>query len=200
MIIGLTGGIASGKSTVSGLLVELGAQLIDADQIAREVVLPGSPALLEIKQTFGDAVIGEDGALQRKKLGSIVFSDNTLRRKLEAILHPRIRSLMIERMNQLHDIHPEKLIVADIPLLYESQLQSLFTEIMLVYVPEHIQLSRLMKRDQLTEAEAAARLNSQMPIEEKRKLADWIIDNSGTLDQTKDQVVEFWRRKGLAMG
>lgn len=199
MIIGLTGGIASGKSTVSGLLAQLGALLIDADQIAREVVLPGSPAWLEIKQTFGDDVIAEDGSLDRKKLGSLVFRDRDLRRKLEAITHPRIRSRMKERMYELNEAHPEKLIVVDIPLLYESQLQSWFEEVLLVYVPESVQLARLMQRDQLTEAEAAARLQAQMPIEEKRQLADWIINNSGTREQTKEQVLEFWRRKGLAM-
>src|SRR5690554_5214847 len=135
MNIGLTGGIASGKSTVSAYLVARGAVLIDADQIAREVVLPGSPALDLIKQVFGSDVITEEGTLNRKKLGELVFADGLLRKQLEGILHPEIRSIIKKRMNELETEDPRRLVVVDVPLLFESGLAFMFEKVLLVYVP-----------------------------------------------------------------
>lgn len=197
MNLGLTGGIACGKSTVSAMLVEYGAILIDADQIAREVVEPGSPLLSQIAERFGADVIAQGGWLDRKKLGQIVFSDSQALNDLEKILHPRIRSIMKERMQFFEHKYPHKLVVVDVPLLYESNLQGMFNEIMVVYVPAKIQMERLMRRDNLSPKEAEKRLQAQMPIEEKKRLADIVIDNSGTLEQTKEQVLAFIRRKRM---
>lgn len=195
MIIGLTGGIASGKSTVSSLFVQLGAALVDADQIAREVVLPGQPALEEVAAVFGQAVLQADGRLNRKKLGEIVFADPAHRKKLESILHPAIRSKIKAQMYAYEQEEPNRLVIVDIPLLYESGLQELFQEVVLVYIPAEEQLNRLTKRDGMSRQEAEARLKAQMPIEEKRALADYIIDNSGTLEQTKEKVQQYWQEK-----
>lgn len=197
MNIGLTGGIASGKSTVSAYLVAMGAVLIDADQIAREVVLPGTPALNKIEQLFGTEVITEEGTLNRKKLGELVFANESSRKLLEGILHPEIRKIMNQRMNQLEADNPRRLVVVDVPLLYESGLASMFDKVMLVYVPREIQLERLMNRDGLSRGQAEARLEAQMPIEQKVQLADFVIDNSGTLEETGAQLQQFWREKGL---
>lgn len=198
MNIGLTGGIACGKSTVANLLVRRGARLIDADQIAREVVLPGSPALGHIVERFGQAVLQEDGSLHRKKLGEIIFADQAARRELEAILHPIIRQSMREQLASFQQADPEKLVVVDIPLLYESKLESMVDDVLVVYVPRDIQLERLMTRDGLTVEQAEGRLAAQIPIEEKRALADFVIDNSGTLEQTEREVEAFWKGMGLS--
>jgi dephospho-CoA kinase len=197
MNIGLTGGIACGKSTVASLLTQRGAFLIDADRIAREVVEPGSMGLDRIVERFGQAVLQVDGSLNRKKLGELVFSDTAARRELESILHPQIRSLMKERMTKAEQDQPTRLVVVDVPLLYESKLQSMFEAIMVVYVPVHVQRERLMSRDGLTLEQAEARIQSQMPIEEKRGLADFVIDNSGTIESTREQLERFWRERGM---
>lgn len=195
MIIGLTGGIASGKSTVSSLLIKRGAALVDADRIAREVVRPGEPALDEIARVFGQAVIAENGTLDRKKLGALVFAAPEERKRLESILHPAIRQRMKEQMAQLEQEDPNRLIVVDIPLLYESGLDTMFEEILLVYVTPELQLERLMHRDGMSAEEALGRLRAQWPIDDKRALASVIIDNSGTVEQTRQQVMDYWDRK-----
>lgn len=197
MIIGLTGGIASGKSTVSAMLAELGAAVVDADQVAREVVLPGEPALREVADAFGQAILNEDGTLNRSKLGEIVFADEAKRKKLEAILHPAIRQVMTDRIERLEKENPKRLVVADIPLLYETGLDARYPEVMVVYVPPSVQLKRLMERDGLSEDKARERLLAQLPIDEKKAKADWVIDNSGTREATRRQVLDFWRRKVL---
>ncbi len=193
MNIGLTGGIATGKSTVAGLLAERGAYIIDLDLIAREVVEPGQPALARVAERFGQAVLREDGTLDRKKLGSIVFADEAQRKALEAILHPAIRAVMKERMEARESNHPEQLVVVDVPLLFESKLESYFEQIMLVYVPREEQLKRLMKRDGLSREDAKRRLAAQMSIEDKKALADIVIDNSSDLAHTAAQI-DRWRR------
>ena len=199
MIIGLTGGIACGKSTVAQMLVDRGARLIDADQIAREVVLPGTPALQEIAARFGPSVLKEDGSLDRKRLGDIVFSDPEAKRDLERILHPRIRRVIRERKEQLVSEDPRRPVIVDVPLLFESGMADGYDEIMVVYVPEEVQLRRLMERDGLTREQALGRIRAQWPIEEKKKLADVVIDNSGTLKETEDQIIEYWTRRGLPL-
>lgn len=198
MNVGLTGGIACGKSTVSGMLEARGAAIVDADRIARDVVLPGQPALQDIREAFGDDVLLADGTLNRKALGAVVFGDEAARRKLEAILHPRIRAEMARQMADWNEREPGRLVVVDIPLLYESGLDKRFDfeEIIVVYVPREVQLERLMKRDGLSSEAAEQRLDAQMPIERKKELADVVIDNSGSLEQTEAQVEAYLRRKG----
>ncbi|MBD0381315.1 dephospho-CoA kinase [Paenibacillus sedimenti] len=198
MNIGLTGGIACGKSTVSAMLVSRGAILVDADQLARDVVEPGSPVLERVAAQFGQAVLHADGSLNRKKLGEIIFADTAARKQLENLLHPPIRSLMREQMETAEREHPQKLVVIDVPLLYESGLTSMFQEVMVVYVPREVQVERLMLRDGITEMAAQERLAAQISIEEKRGLADIVIDNSGTREETSRQVDQFWFRKGLS--
>lgn len=197
MNIGLTGGIACGKSTVASMFVKRGAVLIDADQIAREVVLPGAPALALVAERFGPGVLRADGSLNRKALGDIVFADAAARKELEGLLHPRIRALMRERMEASERRKPDKLVVVDVPLLFESKLEGMFEETLLVYIPRELQLVRLQARDGLSLEQAESRLAAQMPIEDKRRLADAMIDNSGTIAETERQVDEYMIRKGL---
>ncbi|WP_438447969.1 dephospho-CoA kinase [Gorillibacterium sp. sgz5001074] len=198
MNIGLTGGIACGKSTVSSMLVRRGAILIDADRLAREVVEPGAPALAEVVRVFGQAVLMEDGTLNRQELGKLVFGSEEKRKELEGILHPPIRKLMLERMAEYERSAPDKLVVVDVPLLYESELEELFQEVLVVYVPPELQLIRLMERNGLSQEEASKRIQAQMPIEWKKEWADHVIDNSGLPEETEEQVDRFWKRKGLA--
>ncbi|GIP33737.1 dephospho-CoA kinase [Paenibacillus sp. J2TS4] len=197
MNIGLTGGIASGKSTVATVLVERGALLIDADQIAREVVLPGTPLLAQVAAHFGQAVLNPDGSLNRKKLGEIVFADPAARKDLEGLLHPQIRALMKQRMLEAEAADPHRLVVVDVPLLFESGLQAMFEQVMVVYVSRATQLTRLMARDGLTAEQAQRRLDAQMAIEEKKERADIVIDNEGSLSDTERQIDHFLEGKGL---
>ncbi|SFS44815.1 dephospho-CoA kinase [Paenibacillus sp. 453mf] len=198
MNIGLTGGIATGKSSVSRYLVSLGAILIDADQIAREVMLPGHPVLAAVIERFGQAVLNEDGTLHRKKLGEIVFGNSAELKALNDITHPAIRQEMRERMRMFEQEQPDKLVVSDIPLLYESGLSEQFEQVMVVYVPAEVQLKRLMERDGISKEDALSRLNAQMDIEEKKRRADIVIDNSGSMEETKAQILKFWHDKGLS--
>lgn len=198
MNIGLTGGIASGKSSVSELLVSLGAILIDADQIAREVMLPGHPVLAAVAKQFGQGVLLEDGTLNRKKLGELVFNHPEQLQALNDITHPAIRQEMKDRKLKYEEQFPDRLIVSDIPLLYESGLENGYEQIMLVYVPREVQIERLMKRDGMDKSQAIRRLEAQMDIEEKKQRADIIIDNSGDFEETKKQILAFWHHKGLS--
>ncbi|MFD0958351.1 dephospho-CoA kinase [Paenibacillus chungangensis] len=195
MIIGLTGGIASGKSTVARMLTDRGAALVDADEAAREVVLPGEPALEAIASTFGQAILHEDGTLNRQALGAIVFRDKELLKRLEAITHPAVRRAMSERIEQYKKEDPERLIVADVPLLYETNAEDRYEGVMVVYVPASMQIERLMKRNDMPREEAERRVSLQMDIEEKRRRADWVIDNSGSQEQTEAQIISFWTNK-----
>lgn len=198
MIMGLTGGIASGKSTVSALLAAKGARLVDADVIAREVMLPGHPVLEAVVRHFGQDLLQEDGTLNRSKLGEIVFHDKAARRKLNELTHPAIRAEIREQMDSLEREHPGGLVVADIPLLYESGLQEMFERILVVYAPRETQLERLMARNALKREQAEARLDSQMDIEIKRGLADYVVDNSQGPEETRMQVELLWDRLGLS--
>lgn len=198
MIIGLTGGIATGKSTVSAMLVSRGALLVDADIIAREVMLPGHPVLAAVQERFGPEVMNDDGTLNRKALGRIVFGDQAELQALNNITHPAIRQEVKQRMMTFELQQPDKLVVVDIPLLYESKLDNLFQEIMVVYVPRTLQLQRLMERDGLAALEAEQRLASQMDIEEKKRKADIVIDNSKDLQYTEQQLEQWLRHKRLS--
>jgi len=191
-LIGLTGGIASGKSTVDRMLAARGAAVVDADLLAREVVEPGQPALAEIAAEFGAGVLLPGGGLDRAALGAVVFADAERRERLNAITHPRVRALMGERVAAaLAGGAP--LVVVDVPLLFEGGLQAQFEGVLLVWVPAELQLHRLVERDGMAEAEARARLAAQMPIDEKRALATWVIDNSGSVEDTERQVAAWWR-------
>lgn len=192
MIIGLTGGIATGKSTVTAILRELGAYVVDADVWARRVVEPGQPALREIAEAFGDGVLLPDGTLNRKALAAIVFQDERARQTLNQITHPRVREGMREETKRYQAVHPGEPVVWDVPLLFEGDTSRLVDRTVVVYADEGTQLVRLMARDGLSEAEARARIAAQMPIEEKRRLADYVIDNTGTVEQTREQVTRLW--------
>lgn len=187
VIFGLTGGIASGKSTVSNMFRELGASVIDADQLARRVVKKGSRALEEIQAAFGEDVITPAGDLNRPRLAEIIFSDANARRELEAITHPRIAAAMNNDAREAKaDGH--EWVIYDAALIVENGLQDSFKGLIVVTASPETQLERIVDRDELSEDEARARLESQMPLEQKIAFADWIIDNNGSLDATRQQV------------
>ncbi len=198
MNIGLTGGIACGKSTVSRLLASRGAIVIDADILAREVVEPGAPALAEVVRVFGPDMLNGDGTLNRKQLGKVVFENDAKRKRLEELLHPAIIQLLQERMAEAERLQPDKLVVADVPLLYEAQMEDMFQEVLVVAADREIQLERLGQRDGLNGEEAEQRIDAQMPLEWKKEWADVVIDNSGTPEETERQVEQYLRKKGLA--
>jgi dephospho-CoA kinase len=164
-------------------------------------VQPGSPVLAQVAQRFREQydcdVLQADGALDRKRLGALVFADPGAKKTLEALIHPPIRATILERMQTLQNAHPERLIVVDIPLLFESNYTYMFDEVMLVYVPRAEQLRRLIARDDLNPEQAEQRLAAQMPIDDKRALATVVIDNSGDTTATERQIEQFWRSKGL---
>lgn len=187
MIIGLTGGIATGKSTVSALFREHDIPVVDADLIARDVVEPGKPAYNQIVQTFGREILHRDGQIDRKKLGDIVFSDEAKRHALNSIVHPQIRKEMVQQAKAAQEAG-HKLVVMDIPLLFESKLQHMVDRIVLVYVPAEVQLARLIERDEVQEQHALKRIRAQLPIYTKKEEATYLIDNSGTREHTKEQV------------
>jgi dephospho-CoA kinase len=189
LVIGLTGGIASGKSTVSAMFAEMGVTVIDADIEARLAVEKGEEAYENIVHTFGNEIVDDNGMIDRQKLGSIIFNDKEKRNLLNSIVHPAVRERMALK-RQLAEDAGEKLIVMDIPLLFESKLTSLVEKVILVYVGEETQISRLMKRNGYNEEEALSRIHSQMPLKDKVKLADAVIDNSGPVEQTKKQLLE----------
>lgn len=197
MIIGLTGGIASGKSTVSALFVRKGAALVDADVIAREVMLPGHPVLAAAVEAFGDRILLPDGSLDRAGLGEIVFRDPEALQTLNNLTHPAIRREIKDRMYALEQENPQRLVIVDIPLLYESELDSMFDQIIVVYVPRRVQLARLMERSGMKLEQAEDRLRSQMDIELKRRKANYVIDNSGDPESAELQVARLWDRLGL---
>ena len=188
LVIGLTGGIASGKSTVSGMFADMGIRVIDADIEARIAVGIGEKAYNDIISHFGTAILKENGEINRQKLGSIIFNNEEKRMLLNSIVHPAVRERMAQK-RQLAQSANEKAIVMDIPLLFESKLTSLVEMVILVYVNEDTQLQRLMKRNGFSEAEARSRIKSQMPLQDKVNLADAVIDNGGSLEQTKEQLV-----------
>ncbi|HLR74527.1 MAG TPA: dephospho-CoA kinase [Virgibacillus sp.] len=190
LIIGLTGGIASGKSTVSSMFNDFNIPVIDADQIARDVVRPGEEAYEKIIAQFGSNIVRPDRTLDRKKLGSIVFADNKRRQQLNNIVHPAIRQKMLQQRDE-YVRDGKSSVVLDIPLLFESKLMHYVDKIIVVYVDENIQLKRLIDRDKLTDQEAKQRINSQLPLKEKVEQADATIDNNGTIKQTAAQLKEI---------
>jgi dephospho-CoA kinase len=190
--VGLTGGIASGKSTVAQMLVELGAHLVDSDQLARQAVEPGSPGLEEIVAAFGPGVLGPDGDLDRRGLRELVFADPVARARLNAIVHPRVRELMDRELDHWRAADPGGVVLVDVPLLFESGWAGRFAAVVLVYVPRAVQIQRLMRRDGVSRPEAEAALAAQMDIEQKRGLAHFVVDNSGPITDTHSQVRAVW--------
>jgi dephospho-CoA kinase len=194
IVAGLTGGIATGKSTVAAVFEAAGARLIDADRIARDVVRKGTSAYRDIVAHFGMDVVCGDGEIDRRQLADIVFNDPAAQRALEDIVHPQVKREVDRRVDLIRRQAPEALVLLDIPLLFEAGMQEGLDAVIVVYAPERLQLERLMARDGLTESEALARIRAQMPIESKKALATRVIDNSGSREQTREQALEVYRQ------
>jgi dephospho-CoA kinase len=191
-VYGLTGGIGTGKSTIAKMLAAKGAVIVDADAIAREVVAPGSEGLQAIVAQFGPGVLDAEGRLDRVRLGNIVFADGELRRKLEAITHPRILMLMGLRIAAAAE-EGRQVVILDVPLLYETgAMEKSVEKVILAYAPAALQLQRVGGRDGLEAEQIKARMGAQIDIEAKKKRADFVIDNSGALDETRRQVDALW--------
>lgn len=196
-VIGLTGGIGTGKSTVARMFGELGAIVIDSDQIVHELQAPGTPLLAEIAEAFGPGVLRDDGSLDRAALGARVFADPEARARLNALVHPAVGRESLRRLEAAR-ASGAALVVVDIPLLFETRLHGTASRanlgselVVVVYAPRELQIERQLARNGYDRAEAERRLDAQLPIEEKRKLADHVIDNSGSLEATRDQVREL---------
>ncbi|MEB3196306.1 MAG: dephospho-CoA kinase [Candidatus Sericytochromatia bacterium] len=196
-IIGLTGGIASGKTAVSDILASLGAAIIDTDMLAREVVQPGQPGLAEVVASFGPEVLQADGQLNRGALAQRVFADEEARQRLNGILHPRIRALTAERLTAARAAGHHAAAVLVVPLLFENGLETTVEESWVVDVPEALQRDRLAHRDGLTAGEVDARLASQMSRAERLARADRVILNTGDRAQLREEVLSTWRAAGL---
>jgi len=194
LLFGVTGGIATGKTVVARMFEEFGAKIIDFDLLSRMVAEPGKPAWKEIVAFFGEQVLKEDQTLDRKKLSEIVFSDMKKRKELEGLTHPRIYEEFFRRVKGYAAKNPQVIIQAIVPLLFEVGLQFLFHKTLLVYAPREIQIERLIKRDRITPEWAENMIKAQMSIEEKRGYADFVVDNSGSLEETKKQVEEVWQK------
>ncbi len=222
-VIGLTGGIASGKTTVSRILKELGAEVIDADQVARKVTEPNRPAWNELVRAFGKGILNPDCTINRRRLGSLVFGNPKHLATLNSITHPRIIADIKDRLELLAAEsegrvkegtetelagNKEKVVVLDAPLLIEAGMTSLVDEVWVVVVGRETQISRLMARENFSYEEAVQRLRAQMPLSEKVKRADRVIDNEGLLEETRRKVQALWKeiqqqakmRKGKAEG
>lgn len=189
MVLGITGGIATGKSTVVSVFKRLGFPVVDADVIAREIVEIGMPALGEVVSLFGSEILNSDGSLDRKKLGKIIFSDEEKRKKLNSTLSPFLKERILAEITDKKSKAP--LVIVDIPLLYEGGYEKFVDKVAVVYIPKTMQLTRLMKRDNLTEKEAQQRITSQLPIEKKRQKADILFDNQNSIEET-EKLVEKW--------
>jgi len=194
IIAGLTGGIATGKSTVSSFLGEAGAVIIDADAIARDVVIKDLPAWHEIVKTFGKDVLLPDGEIDRARLGGIIFGDSSKKEILNGIVHPRVIRKVAEQIDKIQNEIPGSIIILDVPLLIEAGMNTGLEEVILVYTPEDIQIKRLVERDKISDEEALLKIRSQMPIEKKKEFATIIIDNSGTIEETKRRALEVLNR------
>jgi len=187
-VFALTGGIGSGKSTVARFLAEAGLAVVDADVLARKVVEPGSPGLAAIRASFGEAMVEEGGQLDRRRLGSLVFSSPEARERLEAILHPLLKSAAEAEFDRLgHAGH--SLVCYEIPLLFETEQERLYRPVVVVHVPAEAQLARILARGGIDEGEAERRIDAQLPLDHKAEQADHVIDNTGSLDETRAQTL-----------
>ncbi len=193
MIVGLTGGIASGKDTVAAFLKELGARIIDADEISREIVKPGLPAWEELVEEFGSEILSSDNTIDRSKLGSIVFNEPAHLQRLNGITHPKIVAEEKKRIQQIQNSNPQAMIVVNAALLIESGNYKNMDKVIVVYANEKVQIERAAKRDQLSLSDIQKRINAQIPLNEKSKYADFLIDNNGTFKNTKEQVEKVFK-------
>jgi dephospho-CoA kinase len=193
LIVGLTGGVASGKTTVSRVLEEEGAYIIDADQMARELVRPHTPAWRKLVRAFGKDILREDGSLHRKKLADKVFTNLRQRKLLNQILHPRIRKEMERRAKEIGQKDPEAVVVIDAPLLVELGDHRKMDKLIVVTSTQTQQIERLKERDGISSEEALRIFSSQMPVEDKVKLADFVIRNEGSLQETKKKTREVYK-------
>jgi dephospho-CoA kinase len=193
LVLGITGGIASGKTTVADMLAESGAPIIDFDLIARQVVGPDKPAFREIVDYFGEQVIGEDGGLDRKRLSGMVFRDPAKRKVLEEMTHPRIVEAFVRQVREIAENDPHGIVLAVIPLLFEVNLRHLVHKVLVVYASPDEQMERLTKRDNISRDEAGHILKAQMPIDDKVAGADYVIHNEGNLDETRREMNALWQ-------
>src|SRR5690625_604720 len=196
LVIGLTGSIARGKSTVSLMFDEFGIPVIDADKLSREVVRPGEKAYKKIIDAFGEQILREDLTVDREVLGKIVFADEEKRRTLNQIVHPAIRERMLSKRDA-YVRDQEKCVVLDIPLLFESKLTHFVDKTLVVYVDESVQLQRLMERSGYSEEEAIQRISAQIPVQEKAELADKVIDNNGSKFESYQQLESILKSWGV---
>ena len=194
LLLGITGGIASGKSTVAKMLEELGAPLVDFDILSRVVVEPGKEAWTDIVSYFGEQVLLENRHLDRKKISDIVFQDAAKRKKLEGFIHPRIQLEFIKQIDDIGRANPGAVIQVAVPLLIEVNMQNLFHKVIVVYISRDKQIERLMKRDGITHQEAVNILNAQMHIDEKLTHADYVIKNENSIEETRKQVEDLWQK------
>ncbi len=196
LIIGLTGGIVGGKSTAASMFKDLGAKIVDVDKIGHSVILPHRPAWKKIIRLFGKDFLRNDLTIDRGKLGKIVFTNQTLLKKLNEITHPEIIKVIKKEINLAKNktYNQEKILIIDAALIYEAKMDRLMDKIIVVYINEDEQAKRLIKRNDLSKEEALQRIKSQMPIKEKVKMADYVIDNSNSMDETKKQVEKIWKK------
>lgn len=194
LIVGLTGGIVGGKSTVASMFKDLGAKIINADKLGHSVILPHRPAWKKIVKIFGKDILQNGLTVNREKLGKIVFANQTLLKKLNKITHPEIIKLIIKEINLAKNktYNQQKILIIDAALIYEAKMDRLMDKIIVIYINEDEQVKRLIRRNNLSKEEALQRIKSQMPMKEKVKIANYVIDNSSSLDKTKEQVEKIW--------
>ncbi|KAF1292134.1 dephospho-CoA kinase [Candidatus Enterococcus leclercqii] len=188
-VLGVTGSIATGKTTAVNVFKEFGIPVVDGDQVARKIVAPNEPALAAIVSTFGQEMLTKTGQLNRKRLGDIVFNDPQKRKQLDDLLDGYLREEILRQIRTSAAQAP--LVVADIPLLFERGYEQYMDQVAVVYIPQTLQLARLMSRDQLSKKEAQQRIDSQLSIEEKAARGDWVIDNQGEPSQTRQQIQDW---------
>ena len=191
-LVALTGGIASGKSTIARRLAEHGAVVVDADQLVRQVQQPGSPVLAAIAETFGERMLRPDGSLDRAALGSRVFGDDAAIARLNGIVHPAVRAESARRFEEAFAADPGAVVVYDVPLLVEARADDPWELIVVAHAPEDVRRRRLVELRGMTETDAAARLASQVPDDERLRIADVVVDTAGSLESTERQVDELW--------
>jgi dephospho-CoA kinase len=192
LLIGLTGGIASGKSTVAHMLEEMGSHVIDFDMLARRVVEPGRPAWKKIVDYFGRDILQGSGEIDRKRLSRIIFGNSEKRKRLEGFTHPFIVEEFTGHVDEISSSDPDAIINAVVPMLFEAGMQALFHKVVVVYIPREEQIKRLIERDGISEGDAVNILNAQMHIDEKIRQADFIINNENSIEETKMQVHDLW--------
>jgi len=192
--LGVTGGIASGKTTVANMLKARGLETIDFDILARQVVEPGKPAFRKIVDYFGRPILQDDGTLDRKRLSGIVFNDTEKLKQLESVIHPAIHEEYLKQLREISEKKPDAMIQAIIPLLIEKNLMDMVDKILVVYIPQEKQIERLIKRDGISREAAETILKSQIPIDEKLKYADFIVRNDETIEETEKQIETVWQK------